>query len=175
MNITIEEIESLVTTLETEDTVRRAKLIRLISAYARIIALRSPGKFSRMATEQRDEAGHFDTSYPPKQEYTAHDGPRCIEIMDTSTEDVPTSGRFYYDWKRITEHGGLWVGMRGELYQCTESGTGRLGQFAAHPGDCDVEITLEWDLWSADDLTLTALEQAESTLRTLAFPLASSK
>ncbi len=45
MNITIEEIESLVANLEGDDTARRAKLTRLIAAEARIVWLRCPAKF----------------------------------------------------------------------------------------------------------------------------------
>lgn len=167
--ITIESVEQLATELEQTAELQSAKLKRLIAAYARIIWQREPHRFVRKATEHGDEAGHSDNSYPPKQVYRAKTGPRlyCVEGWDT--EDVATSGGFYYSWRRVTTDGGVYVDRMGAIYEANETGTGRLGQFAAHPGDCDVECEIEWSL--KRDVTLDQLTAAEADLRKLAFPL----
>lgn len=56
------------------------------------------------------------------------------------------------------------------IYGCDETGTGRVGQYAAHPGDCDVDCTLEWMPRDLDDVSLAEIRLAEETLRELAFP-----
>lgn len=48
--------------------------------------------------------------------------------------------------------GGLYDGRKGELYGCEETGTGALGQFAAHPGDHDVDCKLSWHKLDADEV-----------------------
>jgi hypothetical protein len=166
----IEDIEAMVAQMEADEAMRRAKLVRLIAAEARIVALREPSKFVSMPTELSDEDGHWDNSYPPAAQYKNRTGPRLLEVVDNTTQDIATSSGFYHDWKRVTEDKGLWVGTRGELYGCMETGTGRFGQFAAHPGDCGVEVELEWERWDDEDLSTEALEKAEKTLRALAFP-----
>lgn len=167
--ITVESLEALATEIEATEVEQRAKLDRLIRAYARILAVREPHLFVRKATEHGDEAGHYDNSYPPKQEYRAKTGPRlyCVEGWDT--EDVATSSGFYYSWRRVTTDGGLYISKMGELYEANETGTGRLGQFAAHPGDCDVECEIEWS--RKHDVTIEQLATVEADLRKLAFPL----
>jgi hypothetical protein len=168
--ITIEQVEALATKLESDDQAKRAKMLRLIHAYCRVIAQRSPGKFARQAVACRDEEGHFDNSYPPSVLYCEHTGPRLLQIRDNRTDDVATSGGFYYNWKRVTEDRGVWVGRDGALYGCEETGTGELGQFAAHPGDCNVDVTLEWEQLDLDDVDTEDLVETESKLRGLAFP-----
>lgn len=168
---TIVEIEAIILKLENDEATRRAKLCRLIAAYARIIWLREPDQFGKKrATEISDEDGHWDSSYPPKMVCKNRCGPRLITILDNTTDDIATSSGFYHDWKRVTEDAGLYIGTRGELYGCQETGTGSLGQFAAHPGDCGVEVELSWETWDSDELATSALEAAEAKLRGLAFP-----
>lgn len=168
--ITIEQVEALATKLEADDEAKRAKLVRLICAYTRVIAQRSPEKFQRQATVCRDEEGHFDNSYPPRIVYRDHTGPRLLQVRDNRTDDVATSGGFYYSWKRVTEDRGVWVGRDGTLWGCDETGTGEVGQFAAHPGDCNVDVELEWERLDLDDVDTEDLSATESKLRGLAFP-----
>lgn len=167
--ITIEALEQLATELEATEADQRAKLDRLIRSYARILAVREPHLFVAKATERGDEAGHWDSSFPPKQELRAKTGPRLLKIEGWDTEDVATSGGYYYSWRRVTTDGGVYVSKMGELYEDDETGTGKLGQFAAHPGDCDVECTIEWS--RKHDVSLDQLRAAEEHLRKLAFPL----
>lgn len=167
--ITIESLEQLATELEADQAAQRARLDRLIRAYARILAVREPHMFARKATEHGDEAGHWDSSFPPKQEFRARTGPRLLSIEAWDTEDVATSGGFYHSWRRVTTDGGLYVSKMGELYEANETGTGQLGQFAAYHGDRNVECTIEWSRKS--DVTLAQLTRAEEHLRALAFPL----
>ncbi len=167
--ITIEDLERMATELETDESAQRARLDRLIRSYARILAVREPHLFERKATEHGDVAGHWDSSYPPKQEFRARTGPRLLRVEAWDTEDVATSGGFYYSWRRVTTDGGLYVTKMGELYEADETGTGRLGQFAAHPGDCDVECVIEWS--GKHDVSIEQLRAAEEHLRRLAFPL----
>ena len=167
--ITIESLEALATELEQTAELQTTKLKRLIAAYARILWQREPEHFKRRDTEHGDEAGHWDSSYPPKQVYRARTGPRLVLVDELTTDDVPTSGGFYYSWRRVTTDGGVYVDRMGQIYECEETGTGRLGQFAAHPGDCDVECTLDWSRNSKP--TLDQLALAEQKMRELAFPL----
>lgn len=172
MNITIEEIEALVSRMEQEEEARRAKLIRLISAEARIIALREPEHFGKpRATERSDEDGHWDNSFPPEILCKNRTGPRLITVEQHVTDDIATSSGFYHDWKRVTTDPGLFIGRKGELYGLQETGTGSFGQFAAHPGNCDVQCDLDWQILSADEVSTERLEAAEEQLRALAFPL----
>lgn len=168
--ISIEDIEAIVAKMEADESARRAKLTRLIAAEARILALREPARFPRRATELSDEDGHWDNSYPPKLCYKNRTGPRLLKIEDNATEDIATSSGFAHDWKRVTTRLGLWIGTRGELYGCEETGTGKFGNFAAHPGDYNVEVTLEWVILAEDDVTTAQLESAEAQLRARAFP-----
>jgi hypothetical protein len=169
--ITIEDLERLASELEANETAQRERLLRLICAEARILAAREPHLFERMPTEYGDEAGHWDNSFPPKKEYRCRTGPRLLEVRDNTTDDVATSSGFYYSWKRVTTDLGLYVARDGSIYGADETGTGRLGQFAARPGDCDVECTIEWSQRDRNDLTLDELREVESHLRALAFPL----
>lgn len=168
--ITIDEIESLVASLEHEESERRASLKRLIAAHARKLAVSSPGSFKKRATKHGDEAGHSDNSYPPKQVYSDRTGPALLRVYDHDTEDVATSTGFYYSWKRVTTDPGLYVNAKGQIWGADETGTGRLGQFAAHPGDCDVDCTIAWRILRDDEIETASLEQAERELRALAFP-----
>lgn len=168
-HITIEQVEALATQLEADEQAEREKLDRLIKAYARILAKREPSRFQRQALEQADEDGHFDNSYPPKVEYRNFSGPRLLCVRDNETRDVATSGGFYYDWKRVTEDFGLWVSRDGTIYGCDETGTGAVGRFAAHPGDHNVQVELDWS--PRGEVSLAELRVVEANLRALAFPL----
>lgn len=167
--ITIESLEALAAELEQDAETRAAKLLRLIRAFARIIQAREPREFARQPCEWGDVAGHYDNSFPPKKEYRDYTGPRLLEIYEEDTEEVATSSGFYYNYRVVTTNNGLYVAADGSLWGAERTGTGRLGQFAAHPGDCDVEVAIEYD--RRDDVSIEALEAAEKKLRDLAFPL----
>lgn len=167
--ITIEDVEALASALEADEAAERAKLERLIRAEARILAVREPGLFEAQALEYADEDGHWDNSYPPGQSYRVYTGPRLIEVREPETVDVATSPGYYHTWRRVTEDPGLYVDREGRIWGCDESGTGRIGSFAAHPGNCDVEVTLEWE--RRHDVSVEELREVERHLRQLAFPL----
>lgn len=170
-NITIEGLEKLATELESDEAQQRERLKRLICAYARILAVREPHLFERRATERADEDGHWDNSFPPKIKFKNRTGPRLILVDGYEWDDIATSGGFYHEWKRITTNPGLYVARDGSIYGADETGTGRLGQFAAHPGDCNVECTIEWTKRNRDSLAVSDLAEVEAHLRKLAFPL----
>lgn len=175
MAITIEDIEKLAENLHTEQDQQRNKLLRLIRAEVRVLAGREPEQFQRKALEERDEAGHWDNSYPPKVCLYNKRGPRLVKLVSPTIEDVPTSGGFYYSWRRETVDPGIYAGRDGLLYGRYDEGTGRLGQFAAHPGDCDVAIEYDWRQLDPEEISLEDLQAAEQELRSLAFPLATDK
>lgn len=168
--ITIEDLEKLATELEADTEAQRMRLARLCAAYHRILRQREPHLFRRGPCRHGDEAGHFDSSYPPKQEFSEHNGPRVIKLLNRTVEDVPTSGGYYYEWRRVTTDGGLRIGYDGRWYRSEETGTGQVGQFAAHPGDCHVDCAIEWTIVGTADLDLEELTIAEGKLRALAFP-----
>jgi len=171
----IEELEILATELEQNAAAQRNRLLRLCRLHVRILASREPALFERRATWHGDEEGHFDSSYPPKQVYRDHTGPRTIHLAARVTEDVATSGGFYFDWRRVTSYGGLHVRGDGRFLRSVEEGTGRVGQFAAHPGDTNVSCTITWSSIPEDDLSLDELTAAEKALRALAFPAPSGR
>lgn len=176
--ITIEALELLADQAESDDAAQRAKLARLITAYARIASAAQPEAFTRRAKHVGDEAGHFDSSFPPSIVHSDRTGPLSIRVTDSETEDVATSTGFYYDWRRVTTRGALAVGPGGGLYRSDESGTGRVGQYAAHPGDCDVDVEITWsrvDVADPEEVTLAELAACEAAMRTLAFPLVAAK
>ena len=173
--ITLEQVEVLAATLEAEQAGRRERLLRLIRAEARILAVREPQMFGRRALEYGDEDGHWDNSYPPKMEYKDKTGPRLIKVSAAEWDSVATEGGFYHAWRATTENNGLYVGRDGALWGCTYSGTGSFGQFAAYPGNCGVTLTMEWDRLDIDDVSDDDLTMVEETLRDLAFPLTAAK
>jgi len=173
--ITLEALEALAAAAESDNAVEHARLARLCTAYGRILRARDPEKFQHKACHVGDEAGHCDSSYPPDQKYTECTGPRALRLRMRATEDIATSGGFYYSWRRVTTDGGLYLGLDGSWYRSSETGTGEVGSFAAHPGDCNVDCTIEWSTVDVDELTLEELRAAEATLRELAFPLVAEK
>lgn len=173
--ITIEGLEALATALETDTETRRGRLLRLCAAYGRILAAREPERFTRRACHYGDEAGHYDVSFPPELEYSDRTGPASILIADPETEDVATSSGFYYTWRRVTRAPGLAFGRDGRWYRGTAEGTGTLGQFAAHPGDHRVDVTIEWESVAAREIATDELAATEAALRALAFPLLASR
>lgn len=175
MEITIEALETLAAEMAGEVEAQRARLARLCAAYTRIAAAGQPDAFTRRALHHGDAAGHWDSSYPPRQVYSDLTGPRTIRILERETDDVATSGGYYYDWRRVTTEPGLYVGIDGTWYRSHETGTGRLGQFAAHPGDCSVDCEIDYVRAHADSLTVAELAEAERTLRELAFPLVAAR
>lgn len=168
--ITIEQVEALVAEIETEESARRTKLLRLIRGEARIAWSRAPQAFPARALRYQDEDGHWDSSYPPKQVYCDRRGPRLAKIVESEDRDIATSGGCYHTWRRVTEDPGLYVSRDGRLYGRTQEGTGAVGQYAAHPGDHQVDVDVTWNELDADDVPIARLEEAERVLRALAFP-----
>jgi hypothetical protein len=166
----IDSIEAYAASIETAEAESRARLLRIVRALAKIA--NNKQRFRRMPMRFQDEDGHYDNSFPPKQDYRDHSGPRLLEIISESTEDIATEGGFYHAWKRVTEDRGLYIAADGTLYGCEQTGTGRFGQFAAHPGNCDVDVDLSWETLAEDDVPLDRLQKAVSELIALAFPAA---
>jgi hypothetical protein len=161
--ITIEQLEALAHQIANDDESEHARLLRLCRAMVRILAARQAELFVVHATSITDETGHWDNSYPPKRErHYGHGAPRLIEVRDNTTDELPTSGGFYYDWRLETNELGCWIDRDGDFFGCDESGTGSVGQFAAHPGDCNRDITLEW---VSIEPSLADLREAEPILR----------
>jgi hypothetical protein len=96
ITITVEDVEALATRLESGQAARREKLLRLIRAHARILAVREPETFTRRAIEYSDEDGHWDNSYPPKKKYKDRSGPRTLKIREYTWEEIATSSGFYF-------------------------------------------------------------------------------
>lgn len=173
--ITIEHLEALASELEANSAAQRDRLLRLIRAEIRILAARDPEQFAPLARHYGDEAGHYDNSFPPDQEFSERTGPASIRLTKAVTEDVATSGGYYYQWRRVTSRGALVVDMHGQFWRSSETGTGRVGQFAAHPGDCDVDVTIDWSREDDSEISLDELRSAEVKVRALAFPLSTEQ
>lgn len=170
----VEALEEIAAQLATETATEREKLFRLNAACARILANRQAEAFLRRPCTHGDEAGHWDNSFPPEQVYSEWRGPLSIEIRDWTTEDVATSGGFYYSWRRVTSDPGLFIDKSGHFWGAEETGEGRVGQFAAHPGDTGVECSIEWRRLYGDEVSTEDLRAAFLELGKLAFPLASA-
>lgn len=168
--ITIEQVEDLAASLEFAADQRRSKLRRLIRAEARILAVRDPEQFPRRPVEFSDDDGHWDNSFAPYQRFKDHSGPRLIAVAKAEWDSVATSSGFYYDWRATTTNPGLYVDRHGDIFGAEFSGTGRFGQFAARPGNCDVMLSIDYSEQSDEGLTVEDLERIESALRSLAFP-----
>jgi hypothetical protein len=168
--ITLESLEQLAAQIIDDDDAERNRLLRLVRAYAQIIGRREPGEFARMATRRvSDDDG--DNSYPPETKYVGRSGPVLLRLADPADEEVRTSGGFYHSWKIQTTDSGLYVDRIGNLYGRYQTGTGHYGQFAAHPGDCDVEIEIDWERLDEGEIAIDRLRDAEEILRGLASPL----
>jgi hypothetical protein len=174
MSITLQQVEQLAAEIVAAEDQKREKLQRLIGAYARIISVREPERFRRRCTIFADEDGHWDNSYPPDQEYKVRTGPATIMIRETEHSTRATSGGFYHDTEYFTVEHGLSVDREGRWWKSTLSGTGRYGQFAAHPGACNVDCVIDHDYADDDDVPTEVLESAEEKLREIAFPLAAA-
>lgn len=173
--ITLEALEALANQMQADEELERTRLHRLITAYARILAIREPALFPPRALEHSDENGHYDNSYPPRVEYKDRRGPRLRKVVAFVTTDIATSSGFYYEWRRETTDRGLYVAPDGELYGCEETGTGSVGQFAVRPGNHGVMCELEWEPIDLDSVPVERLRKAEEELRKLAFPLVAAK
>jgi len=163
MKFTIEHLEALAAEVEQDAEAERERLLRLCQAMGRILARRQPSVWKDTATSVTDETGHSDNSYPPKAESHGR-GPVVLRVRGRKTEDVPTEGGFYYPWRRQTLDSGCYLGRDGEWYRSVETGTGRVGRYAAYPGDCERDIEIEWQ---TAEPTLEDLQQAEPVLRAL--------
>ncbi len=170
-SITIESLEQLANEMEAEDAAERARLRRLIAAYSRIIYVRGDGKFHARPVEVSDEDGHWDNSYPPAIKYKDFSGPALLQVRRGDYDTVATETGFYHEWRAVTSDHGLYVDRCGDVYGREYTGTGRFGQFAAHPGSCCVQLTVEYDLLDEEELTLDDYRTVEQHLRDVAFPL----
>lgn len=175
MKLDLHHLESLANSICEDATTEKENLARMIRAYCRILHASQPTAFRRHATVYSDEDGHWDNSFPPKIVYKQHTSPLLIEILDSSENSKATSGGFYHSMEYFTEDPGLYVGTGGEFYGATITGTGDFGQFAAHPGECNVDCTIKWATLDLDDITTDRLQKAEKELRDLAFPAINAK
>lgn len=173
--LTIDELEAIATQCTAEADAERERLARLIKIYARIIAARVPGKFRRGPLERSGDDGHYYSSFPPVILYKDFRGPRLIRIVEHEVSDISTSGGFYHEFRRVTEDPGLYISPEGAPYGADETGTGRVGQFAARPGYCEVMCAIEYRELAPDDVPLDRLQEAERKLRALAFPLVAAR
>lgn len=169
--ITLESLERLAADLEFGEEQRRERLLRLTAAYARILAVRQPELFDRRAVEYSDEDGYWDNSYPPKQQYKDRTGPRLIKVSSADWQQVATSEGFDYSWRATASELGLYVARDGEIWGGEYSGEGAFGRFAAHPGDHNVQLSIDWSPRDLDEVSTADLVMVEETLRDLAFPL----
>jgi hypothetical protein len=171
MTVTLEHLEALASAVESTENATRTKMLRMVASYARILGVKNPKRFKHRATIHADVDGHFDNSFPPAQSYKACTGPALISIRAYRTEDHATTGGYYHSWQRVTVDVGLYVDRSGRIYGANETGTGRVGQFAAYPGDCDVDCSISWAPRDLDELSTEELSEVEQKLRALAFPL----
>jgi hypothetical protein len=171
----IYELEALANRVCEETQTAAEKLARMIRAYARIIYAKNPGKFKRRAAAWADEDGHWDNSYPPKIEYKERTGPLSITIIDSDRDSKATSDGFYHDIEYFTTDPGLYVCPDGSFIGATLKGTGSFGQFAAHPGEFNVQCVIEYTEIDLGDIPLDRLAKAEKELRALAFPLVAKR
>lgn len=168
--LTLEQIEGMAAQIVAEAQTQRERLCRLIRAEARIAHNRRPERFKTAPSRYQDEDGHWDNSYPPDQVYCDYTGPQSLLIYAPTTEDYATSDGFYYEYRTVTTKRGLRIAADGTVYTVDQTGTGRFGQFAAHPGECNVDVDLEYSRTSCDNLSIAELAAIESKLRSLAFP-----
>jgi len=168
--LTLDQLEALADSLQLETTNRRTKLLRMIRAYCRILANREPETFADVHTEYADEDGHFDNSYPPSLRRKNFSGPSLVEIVSYSSEDISQESGFYYSYKTVSTDRGLYFDADGTPYGGEITGTGRIGQFAAHPGDCNVDCEIDWDSHNTTSIPIARLQDAEKKLRDIAFP-----
>jgi hypothetical protein len=171
--ITIADIEALATQLEADEATKRAHLLRMIAGEARIVAVREPSAYKRRACAIID-ADETSGSYPPAEEFADRTGPALVRVHGGDWSAVRTSGGYYHSWRATTSSPGLYVDRKGTIWGASYTGTGHYGQFAAHPGNHNVEIEIVWDRLDQDDLTLAQLEAVERHMRALAFPLTQS-
>ncbi len=169
--ITIEHLEALAAELEQEDAQERARLQRLIRAYARILAVREPDTFEAQATEYSDEEGYSDSSYPPSKELKDFSGPRLLVIDEWEHSEIATESGFYHSWRAALAGPGLYVARDGRFYSVDVKGSGEYKSFAAWPGTSDVMISVTWSAREMSEVQTEDIRRAEKTLREKAFPL----
>lgn len=169
--ITLASLAAIADEIVAEESTKRNHLTTMIRHYARILAVREPHRFAAMPIEYSDEDGHWDNSYPPEQEWKDRNGPDAMTLIKGDWDQIATSSGFYYEWRAATNDYGLYVTPLGDLLGASYTGEGRFGQFAAHPGDTDVRIEVEYDRLDLANVTTERLVQAEADMRELAFPL----
>lgn len=172
--ITLEQLEALAESIFAEEGQRRERLLRLVRAYTRILSVREPKMFKPTATVWADEDGHWDNSYPPDQKYKERTGPRVIRLRALDFDSRATSGGFYHTTKYFTTTPGIYIDASGAVWSSDIHGTGNYGQFAAHPGACDVDCEIDYCEMDDDDIPIEVLVDAEELLRAKAFPMATA-
>ena len=155
--LTLDTLEELANGIVADGEARRERLRRMIHHYCRIIAAKEPERFRQRALRYGDEDGHWDNSYPPSMRYADHNGIRSIKIEGGDWTEVATESGFYYHWEAVTSNRGIYADRHGDLYGADYSGVGAVGQYAAHPGNCGVDIRIEYDRLDDDEISTTRL------------------
>lgn len=162
---TIEALEDLAAELEAAGEARRTELLRLVTAYVRIIAQRAPEEFEPQP-RFCGTTGEGGGSRPPQEYYDDATGPEAIDIVEPTTSDVRTEPGFYYRWRRVTTQNGLCVGPAGQFYRYQETGTGEYAHYPAWPGNKNVMCELTYTpVEDPGVLAIADLLLAEQTLR----------
>jgi hypothetical protein len=165
---TTDDLRRMLDEIEASDAADRdeaATLSAEIPVLARWLSRRVPTAWRRLATEITDEPGHWDSSYPPAEHIAARTRERLLLVREARTIERPTSSGFYYSYTIRTEASGLVVTRDGRLLSRTESGSGALGQYAAHPGTDSRDIRREYRDLTAP--TLDDLRDAAALLRAM--------
>jgi hypothetical protein len=174
-SITIEQLENLVSQMEADESAERDRLVRMIKACVKIMGQRASDKFRKRARKLISDSDG-DNSYPPKTIAAERSGPALYTIYESEEEHVRTTQGFYHDWRCVTVDQGLYADRQGNLYGRVEIGTGSYGQFAAHPGDCHVDIDVEFvDADLENHFTVEQLRTALDYVKAVAFPLVAAR
>jgi hypothetical protein len=175
ISITVEQLEALAASITADAEQQRERLLRIIRAYVRILAVREPDEFGRQMTVYADTDGSWDGSYPPKQRWKQPTGPAAIRVRDLDFDSRATSGGFYHSLAYFTSSPELCIDADGQWWAGELTGTGEFGQFAAYPGECNVDCEINYSEISDDDVPTDVLIDAEEQLRGLAFPAATAR
>jgi hypothetical protein len=164
------ELGALAERLAALDAARdahRAMKAKHVELLARL-AQHFPGRdqWKRRATTIVDD-NDGNGSYPPDEQWTDHSGPILFKIEGADYSTEATAGGFYHDCRAGTGSSGLYVSRDGTLYGANFTGTCRFGQFPAHPGICDRDIAVEWDVLPMEDISNDDYDAAIAALRKL--------
>lgn len=163
-DLTPAALNALADRLDAEAAEVRARKLELIRSYLRVLARVAKAAFKRLYCAERS-VSDGNGSYPPSVVPHDRTGPRVITIRDAEYSRIPESAGFYYTWKAGTEDGGLHVDASGTFYRGACRGSGRFGQFPAHPGDTDVVVDWTWRVVSTSELDDDEIAEVELELR----------